>query len=395
MRQLRDIGGAAALLSLLVLAIAPTTALGENLAIHNSDFGIGSTGVMGVQYSGGWSAENGGTGNELEGWTSQAPADELRALAPQEFVDRAGSDNAGCCFNNFGPPVDGAPEDHFGEEQSTSGSPWVFMGNNNPVTMITDTVNWPVGKGSDHGTDYRPNTTYTVSVDAGIPAQGGDIDCVAYDEGNPDNNPEKAGNCLIGMPEEDRLELWYYDEDLADTDEHLREYSIIASATIEEMGFVRDRDGDGVSSDGDAGWRNGLNFSFTTGDDPEAEPWLGKPIAVGFTRAGWHHHGDGGIRGDGFDPHWPGSEWRWQSNVDTFVLNAEAAVLSDCLDGVGCSRSDINMNGDVDFADFVILSTDFGKTSPHAAGGVANIPEPTTLSLLGLGLCLLLGRRRR
>lgn len=76
-----------------------------------------------------------------------------------------------------------------------------------------------------------------------------------------------------------------------------------------------------------------------------------------------------------------------------FFDTGEAAV--DCLDGVGCARSDINMNGSVDFADFVILSTDFGKSSPHAAGGVANIPEPTGIVILVTGGLALLLRRRR
>ena len=48
----------------------------------------------------------------------------------------------------------------------------------------------------------------------------------------------------------------------------------------------------------------------------------------------------------------------------------------------------------VDFSDFVILSTDFGKSSPHAAGGVANIPAPAGLVLLTLGGLLLVRRRR-
>ena len=78
------------------------------------------------------------------------------------------------------------------------------------------------------------------------------------------------------------------------------------------------------------------------------------------------------------------------------VLQLEEAAGEDCLDGVNCARSDINQSGSVDFADFVILSTDFGKSSLHAAGGVANIPEPATMTLFRLAACwLALGLRKR
>lgn len=66
-----------------------------------------------------------------------------------------------------------------------------------------------------------------------------------------------------------------------------------------------------------------------------------------------------------------------------------------CLDPAGnCSGSDIDMSGTVDFGDFVILSTDFGKSSPHAAGGVANIPEPAGIVLMLIGGVAVVRRRR-
>lgn len=49
---------------------------------------------------------------------------------------------------------------------------------------------------------------------------------------------------------------------------------------------------------------------------------------------------------------------------------------------------DKNGSGTVDFADFVDFSNNFGAT-----GSVANVPEPTGLALLMLGVCLVLIRR--
>ena len=51
---------------------------------------------------------------------------------------------------------------------------------------------------------------------------------------------------------------------------------------------------------------------------------------------------------------------------------------------------DLNNNGTVDFGDFVQFSNAFGNTA-----GVASVPESASLSLLGMGVLVLLGCRRR
>lgn len=48
------------------------------------------------------------------------------------------------------------------------------------------------------------------------------------------------------------------------------------------------------------------------------------------------------------------------------------------------TAGDIDGSGDVTFADFLILSANFGKS----AGATAVVPEPSSLSLLGLGSLL-------
>ena len=115
---------------------------------------------------------------------------------------------------------------------------------------------------------------------------------------------------------------------------------------------------------------DGMGFMVTYNDDDDFGGRDGQTNWVSESADGWH-------RADIFPQ-----------------LQLEDAAGEDCLDGVNCARSDINQNGSVDFADFVILSTDFGKSSPHAAGGVANIPAPAGLVLLTLGGLLLVRRRR-
>ena len=56
------------------------------------------------------------------------------------------------------------------------------------------------------------------------------------------------------------------------------------------------------------------------------------------------------------------------------------------------TTGDIDCSGDVAFADFLVLSQNFGQT----VGGAESVPEPSALALLGLsGLFVGLMRRRR
>ena len=61
--------------------------------------------------------------------------------------------------------------------------------------------------------------------------------------------------------------------------------------------------------------------------------------------------------------------------------------------GGGGPRTDsgrLHVDGDVHFNDFVQFSNAFGTTA-----GAASVPEPASLTLLGLGLLAVIGRRRR
>jgi len=65
------------------------------------------------------------------------------------------------------------------------------------------------------------------------------------------------------------------------------------------------------------------------------------------------------------------------------------AISSDPEDPMGARwcAGDLNMDGVVDYTDFVALKTNFGKTRPDF--GTAGVPEPMTLALFGLGAFLL------
>ena len=73
--------------------------------------------------------------------------------------------------------------------------------------------------------------------------------------------------------------------------------------------------------------------------------------------------------------------------ADFLVLSANFGA-----DGLGYTGGNIDLAGAVAFDDFLVLSANFGQTAAAAAA----VPEPSSLSLLGF-CCLLLGyfRNRR
>ena len=82
-------------------------------------------------------------------------------------------------------------------------------------------------------------------------------------------------------------------------------------------------------------------------------------------------------------------------NGDGSVAFADFLVLSANFgqDVDGYSDGDIDCNGNVSFADFLLLSANFGTEA--AAGEVASVPEPMSGVTTAMGLLLLLAARRR
>ena len=70
--------------------------------------------------------------------------------------------------------------------------------------------------------------------------------------------------------------------------------------------------------------------------------------------------------------------------TDFLVLSANFGMTG------GIAEGDIDGDGSVGFPDFLVLSSNFGQSA-----AVAAVPEPTAISMLGLGGLLLLGIRRR
>ena len=73
--------------------------------------------------------------------------------------------------------------------------------------------------------------------------------------------------------------------------------------------------------------------------------------------------------------------------ADFLVLSANFGLAVDANTG-----GDFDGDGMVGFPDFLVLSSNFGQSAPM---GAAAVPEPTGVSLLGLGILALAGLRRR
>ena len=91
----------------------------------------------------------------------------------------------------------------------------------------------------------------------------------------------------------------------------------------------------------------------------------------------------------GQEPEFLEADFNMDGIVDFTDFLTLSTQFNETVDPPG-SPPDINGNGTVDFPDFLVLSTQFNMTS-----GAAAVPEPAGLSLIGLGGMLLLTRRRR
>ena len=79
------------------------------------------------------------------------------------------------------------------------------------------------------------------------------------------------------------------------------------------------------------------------------------------------------------------------ANGDGQVLFADFLILSSNFGAPGqYTEGDFDKSGQVQFADFLLLSTNFGKS----ATAVAAVPEPNGAMLLFVGLVGLVRRRR-
>lgn len=61
----------------------------------------------------------------------------------------------------------------------------------------------------------------------------------------------------------------------------------------------------------------------------------------------------------------------------------------------GHQEGDIDCNGSVEFADFLVLSENFGSTVGSTVGAAASVPEPSAHLLLGVSMLLIGAIRRR
>ena len=83
---------------------------------------------------------------------------------------------------------------------------------------------------------------------------------------------------------------------------------------------------------------------------------------------------------------------RGDMNLDGFVNATDLAIMQPTfgLSGQMYADGDLNCDGVVNGTDLAILASNIGFAAPTGA-----VPEPLTLSLLGIGAASLLGRRRR
>jgi hypothetical protein len=81
-------------------------------------------------------------------------------------------------------------------------------------------------------------------------------------------------------------------------------------------------------------------------------------------------------------------------NFDGAIDSADYVILQDNF-GTGSTfeQGDFNFDGAVGLADFIALKAAFN--APAGAATAASVPEPTSFSLLGIGVVVLLPRRRR
>ena len=88
-----------------------------------------------------------------------------------------------------------------------------------------------------------------------------------------------------------------------------------------------------------------------------------------------------------------GNKLNGDSDFDGMVTFADFSILSSNFgqDGKKWSEGDFIANGRVEFDDFLTLSANFGET----AGSVNQVPEPSTSLLTAFGILGLLGLRRR
>jgi hypothetical protein len=83
-------------------------------------------------------------------------------------------------------------------------------------------------------------------------------------------------------------------------------------------------------------------------------------------------------------------------DVDLLDLSVMGTYYNIITDGTAkWYHGDVNKDGNVDLLDLSLLGTYYNLVPGAPEGGVAPIPEPGTLAVLGLGAVAVLLRRRR